>query len=530
MNLTNHSTLGNDIKSLFELYNKADKTKYPEEQVKRYPNISTKQFNLEHSNSLRIFTDDNPNGFPILTEINPQNFFAYNEDHQFFSWQDIFRIGEFFQLDAPMIIFLILKLEYEKYIHKLTLEGENSFSNQLAESANTKSAELKEILTSGQFLNKLIEQLSNHGFIGTAEYFKEIVSNICLEIFESRVIHFSVKSEEYKKYSDSFSKHFQEVDEGTESEKSEFWINRLKWIEKQNILVEIHQKIEDQEIVNRKIESTWYAIFGDEESEILSLVLKRDLLATQIELKEKNPEWSLEDVIEKSNEMQESSRLEYEDSISEIKNSINYKPEKDIQNYPGLQSRVSKSDNKLKELIKEICFLTHPDKLEEDPVYQKLTAEQKDALKTLLNETLEYNSKLKNQTDMFIAPRSERDLSKILEKVKSILSNAGLATDIKYEIPEMPMKFKIVWLKDELSTLDRMILTSKAKLRNLQNFEDIRRKKVILNNESLWDEVKMKLKGKIEALLNEIKKLDSKLTELFEDEENEACDEVQVVK
>ena len=170
-----------------------------------------------------------------------------------------------------------------------------------------------------------------------------------------------------------------------------------------------------------------------------------------------------------------------------------------------------------KRVLRELWRLLHPDKLEQNSAYAKLTEEQKKFLDNLGKQILAIKPSELGHPETFWESkhRSLESLQDALAKVKAILEAAGLDVDVGLIPRGESLVEQLEWYEKSIERLEREIDSIKAELKALAEDEDIRRKQSILAQPELHEKVKANLLERADKYREEADKLEAELASLF---------------
>lgn len=264
--------------------------------------------------------------------------------------------------------------------------------------------------------------------------------------------------------------------EGTDEEKETYLLMKNKWLHLQDELGNCLTLLEQRRLENANIRRAWMAEFGREYCTMQEQIKRLEGLQLKCDLLKADPGLSaeeLEDLVmqaEKSRQsFLEKIRLEVQFS-SIVKGCIRITA---VDN-----GEFQKFRKNYKKILRKIWLVMHPDQLQNNPVYRRLTELQKEFLHQLWNELMEIRPE-----ELGYAPEQvgyeHRDierLEEILETAEKILANAGIDTNAWFIIQGDTLDEQVQWLQKASERLEREIELVKIELRILLEDKGMREK------------------------------------------------------
>lgn len=169
-------------------------------------------------------------------------------------------------------------------------------------------------------------------------------------------------------------------------------------------------------------------------------------------------------------------------------------------------------------LRRDLCRLMHPDKLENDSNYNKLSDEEKQYLQELLiqaNEVKRFELGIPLGS-IGHAMRTPEGLRYSLNKVKSILNKYGINTHMTQVRQEDALEDKMEWLAQDLYFLEKDIALLQSQVQALVEDEEIMKQQQFLQlSQEQQQEYITEMKNETEKYQKKIRELEKKLDELL---------------
>lgn len=514
-------------------------------------------------NALRLLAEDGYDGKPVgsLSRRSAESFWYYNENHVFPPEDDLIRLGIFMHLDLYRIIALVLKGKWEEFfarevcgwranvgknlstvlerreeemqkaLSKFNPDTKDLFFRLLAH-ANTNLRELepRPAPDSGhllQPLNALVEEYMEKmvrggvGWLIEGHYTPEAFDTLVQRMLLDRMHWVATDSPELQHFKKRAVEEVVICFQGTNEERQEYWTLNLARNQLLMDLDDIFFRIESARLQNAKIHYKYLSIFGQYEVALREAKLRYFELDQKINLiqvggdpkeVDKQIEKLKEEFFKLKSEIFDSSIIKI---IEIMKN-----PPLGLEELFGRGRPITEEEKRAyisecKRILRKIWLLIHPDRLKNNPDYQRLTPEQKERLKKILNDT----QKVKPEEIVdgkYIESwyRSPEALQRILDEVQSILKNAGINVDPRTEIRGDTLRERLSWLKEDIRCLEGLLESARLELHHLITDEGIQQELAILENEGKHEEIKKEMERKTVELKERIKELEAELAAL----------------
>jgi len=176
-----------------------------------------------------------------------------------------------------------------------------------------------------------------------------------------------------------------------------------------------------------------------------------------------------------------------------------------------------------KSLLRKLRFKIHPDRLRNDPAYQKLTAAQKGELETMLKQALEISFSELGFPPGFAEHdmRSVRGLEEALARVNAILGNAGLDTRVEAQIQGRTLADQLEWLQRTIMSLERRLDEAKAELHALATDPETQRVRNVLACPEQHETIREAMAGEAGEYNAKADKLEEEIKPSFATKESE---------
>jgi len=493
----------------------AQKAQYPKKPKGK--RITHDMLGNDHPNSLRLLAEDGWDGKPVgsLSARSAKSYWDYNyTNHVFMPTGDIVRFSVFMHLDLYHSLALALKGDWEDFFaHEM---GWPSGGQKLRTVLRDEDAAQKAKNNFNPDTAVIFELFEAHGEIASqAGYDPKTFDTLVQEMILNDLHLLPNNSPELQAFIDRTIAQRELLKTGTPEQQEQFWINKCVWLELEDQLGEWLLRLEDRRLENANINGQWLAIFGETELELAQQRCRRELAELRLLLKEADPELDEEALEKQVAEEEEKRRKELENLMIDIITvptgfgiDVNGgKPIEDAEDYK----------RKCKAVLRELWRLLHPDKLEQNPAYAKLTEAQKAYLQDLGRCILEIKPEELGYPQNFWESkhRSLESLQEALAKAKAILALAGLDIDVRYVIEGETLVEQLEWLEKAIEHLEREIENVRAELKALMELEDIRGKQAVLACPEQHEKINAELLQRAEKYRKEAEELEAELATLF---------------
>lgn len=522
----------------------------------------------DHPNALQLLEELGYDGQPVgsLKQRSAESFWFYNDNHVFPPEDDLIRFGLFFHLDLYRLLALVLKGKWEAFYARELCEWKANVGRNLSD-VFEQEEEMKDALT--QFnpdTHELLSRLLSHGNVqpGSAEsplteavqqsgesletlgdqmvermresgirwlvearYGPEAFDTLVQRMLLDRIHWVATDSRELAHFSRKAVEEIVIWVTGTEEERQRYWMLNQARLQLLLDLDELYLQIERKQLENERVHYKYLNVFGEYEIALKEAMYRHYELEQKVLLKQVDPELS-------SDELDEQIRAkieEMEDQLDELKQQAAWAPvidkadDETLVYIPGIggvpigPEEKQEYLEKCKKLLRQIHLLVHPDRLQHDPVYAKLTPEQKDELDRIMKETSKIKARDLLRPSSFIESRyrSPDELQSILDRIKTILRNAGIDTEPDLEVPGETLPERLRWLEKDIERQERYLDSAKVELQALMTSDDIRQKQAILANEAQHEEIKNELQQKTDEYNEKADELQAELDKLMEE-------------
>lgn len=468
-------------------------------------------------NPLRLLEEDGWDGQPVgsLSPKSARYYWDLNTTHMFMPTRDIIRFGIFMHLNIYHTLALVLKVQWEDFFaHEMgwrTNSGKR-IGSILRDEAEAKKAKNNFNPDTAVIFNLFEEHKK---MASQAGYDSKEFDTLVQEMLLNNLHLVANKSPELQAFIDRTVEQRELLKEGTLEQQERFWIDKCACLELNEQLGDWLMMLSDRKLENANINQRWLAIFGDAEIELTEQRYRKHSLERRLLLKEAEPELSREELDENFAEEEEERRKKLEKlKVDAFLGKIIF--------VPPINGGVPIEDpeayrRECKRVLRELWRLLHPDKLEQNSAYAKLTEEQKKFLDNLGKQILAIKPSELGHPETFWESkhRSLESLQDALAKVKAILEAAGLDVDVGLIPRGESLVEQLEWYEKSIERLEREIDSIKAELKALAEDEDIRRKQSILAQPELHEKVKANLLERADKYREEADKLEAELASLF---------------
>jgi len=520
----------------------------------------------DHPRALRLLQEDGYDGQPVgsLTSRSAESFWTYMENHVFPPEDDLIRLGIFLHLDLYRLLALVLKGKWEEFFAREVCGWRANVGKDLAQVFQDEKA-MEEAMSRfnpdtsgllwkllyhanidfknkgkplfdekeaqapiGALVEKAMEMMRGEGirWLLHAGYTPESFDTLVQSMLLAKLNWVATDSPELEQFKRKAVEEVVIWNLGTAEEREEYWILKQTRLQLLMELDETLLMIESVRLKNARVDYEYLKIFGGLELECKEARLRCWELEQKIILKNLSPSATEEEVeqmlLEKKKELEnEVARLKEKVKVASSLDQV-----RDIFKVTtlllGSGKEISEKERaeylqKCKKLLREIFLKTHPDSLKNNPVYAKLTPKQKKELAEAFAKAQEIKETELSYSAEFIESqyRTLNTLQAILDQVNAILENAGIDIDIRLEIKGETLRERLAWLKEEIDRLEGMIQAAKVQLYALLEDEDIARKRSVLGDPTIHDQLKETLKAETKKHKKRAEELEAELKKLF---------------
>lgn len=507
---TEISLLGKDLTALNRLFNQGQRT---ELQDKLYPlppdarqRIGQSSWgNCEYTDQrgrtwkpLEIPDIVNAGKFIPVSDVSPDTgvtFFSYSAIHSFPSWRTLAFAACFFDLSIPTWALFHLKGCWEAWMGK-QVGFTNNVGSNLGELL-TDPMNLERSCHSGEFrldhdqLRSAMNILRRHHrssgpdmrFDDLADLLREMsLARLYLKpVFGSHVKDRDVGkrwdqsdwSPELWSFVERWDTRRKTIESGSDEEKQEFFSYRLQWIELSEAVTDLGYEIEVLRQKAWNIKNEWDRLFGPSYLAFLVATNRLHYAETRLSLIELEgddlltPE-RLEEMIRKIEEADETlgeierytRDVQLADSLEKDESGTGAANPDDIVEY----------ERKVREVIREILFLSHEDRWNQQKNFEKLLQKQKDEIKEYFERAVE----IKNNDVGYQRGQVGWDhpsyafLCRVRDRILDIFSTAGVEIDLSLVLPGFEkIADQIFWFEREIPILESEKVSAQVKLDEL---------------------------------------------------------------
>lgn len=428
-------------------------------------------------------------------------------------------MGIFFCLDFYTLLHWILKADFEEFL----IKGDEDFKVNAGESVLViieKYNQNEELLFQSKLkefqknLDKrtLYQLFEDHWQLASTEVlnFKNF-SAVIDDFFKEDLIYYENHSEKITNFANYQKEIIRESQFGSNDDQETLWRYRGIWQTLMEDLDTTYIDIENTRLKNADVEQNYLKKFGaliieltEQENEIklnnerLSVVLRSPKYQTNQEI-----EKQVFETLEKLKQDLVDLKLK---EASAKRNSL--MDEWKSQGIPVSPEQLAKEKEQCKKEISEIRKMIYPDLLKHDPVYAKLSKEQKEELENILIEALKIDNSELGYPPNFVNHdmRSLEGLRNVRRRIEGILHGKNIHVDLRHEIQGDTIFEKIAWLENEIVILKNRLNAAKGQLTAMLTDVGIQSKLALLNNQDKQEVFIEKMEKKIASLNEELKK------------------------
>lgn len=312
--------------------------------------------------------------------------------------------------------------------------------------------------------------------------------------------------------------------DSTAVQREDFWRKRCRWGQAQEMLDDLHMQIEQRRLKNAETKRQYLALFGATEVELQEAMVRWWELKLWKDLKEANPSLTEEELTELAIEAE--NRHGKRRELEKLRDAAMLAPILTHEGASGTHmdvDQVREYRAQTKSLLRKLRFKIHPDRLRNDPAYQKLTAAQKGELETMLKQALEISFSELGFPPGFAEHdmRSVRGLEEALARVNAILGNAGLDTRVEAQIQGRTLADQLEWLQRTIMSLERRLDEAKAELHALATDPETQRVRNVLACPEQHETIREAMAGEAGEYNAKADKLEEEIKPSFATKESE---------
>ncbi len=524
--------LGDDLDLIIEGYEtNANLSDYQRQQWYRDGKkkaVTHEMFGIDRDNALRL---DNGELVGSFAANSARRFWDYGEGHVFPPMEDIIRFGIFMHLDWYRILALALKNEWEHYFaHEVKSWRANKGDRLIDVIFDADEQEIRNARRSfnpdGEQIFKLLlsfalsSSLEQETIDESLSFPKHISIDSFLMIVQEMILggyyRGAHNSPELNLFISQKQQEHRMLTLGTPEQQREFELEKSRWIQMKGEIEDLYFHIESQRLRNAHTKREWLSIFGNEEVTLMEAIIRYEAIDSRYNLKRANPDWTRSD-IEQQVAHEEVSRGR---ELRDLRTDAAIAPHL-IRNFEGGtgggNEELTAYVQQCKYVLRTIRKLSHPDQLEHNPAYRKLTETQKEKLTTMLLTSLEIRPEELGWPEGYVLHdmRSLDGLNNVLSRVKAILGNPGVDIDESLQIQGETIPDKLEWLITENTFLDEEIDSAKAELQALAEDDETRKRRSILDFPENHDTIINDFRKRTDDYLRKAERLETDFETLF---------------
>ncbi|MFH2057642.1 MAG: hypothetical protein ABIJ59_01935 [Pseudomonadota bacterium] len=269
---------------------------------------------------------------------------------------------------------------------------------------------------------------------------------------------------------------------GHSKEKKEaFWIKKNTWLQLQETLSENLLLLERRRLENANITQKWMIIFGKEYLELQRQNQRYSMLKLKFELLEAYSGLSRQELEQKVREI----KIKMKNRLKELHFQVLIAPH--LCKFGGSGnydfSKISDFRTEQKKILRDLWLLIHPDQLQNNDGYEKLTDSQKKQLEDLWHRTMKIRPEEIgfDENQIGFEYRSLSVLTDLLASAKVILENAGIDTNVDYIIQGDTIDEQLEWIQHSNQRLEIEIESVLAELKVLLEDKEILERAALLS-------------------------------------------------
>lgn len=449
----------------------------------------------------------------------------YGLTHVFPRAEDLIRIAAAGELDVCRTVALVLKGEWE-LVYGSQCQGwrpDNDLglhlADVLADASEKMVQEAKKLFPPDPrdiFMG--LQSVEGHNFLAgfTEKAFASLISEIVIHNLHRR----SIFSPEMETFFTEFKREREIAFLSPEEKQEMYWKAKCDFIEKQDKLGELLIDIENHRLELENINFQWLPVFGKEHLIREEHFLRVRSVKEKIKLKKDAPSLTRKKLETKCLEKFSDSRrkMQNDEMLVALAGFRTLPPKTEIM---AKGEDLDRMKEQCKRIANRIWFLTHPDHLKNNAVYEQLTEKQKAYL-----EELPYRfSQIKiselgcDSNQVGWNRRSSEALLAVLHKVEKILGNAGIDLDVDLIIEGDSLEERVIQLEREIKRLDKGITEANTRMMMLMDDPVTKAKAIDLACPENWDTMKEDILREAAKLDEEADWLEQYLDSLFKREE-----------
>lgn len=487
--------------------------------IRRNGGFTPVLFSDEAKHAMRLLAADGWDESPVGSRNAEQTrrFWDYEHEHEFPPTRDLVRFGIFMHWPLLRILALTLKGQWEE---------------QLASSAGYPSGHdhsLRETLSNIAFLEEhrrgfqpdhalIYERLEEHHNIASSVgHNEQNIADVIRELVLNRLHLLANESRELAAFMVHIEAERLQVNDGTTDEQSTFWTLKAERFALYEQLGGHLLELDNQKLENEQVRVRWLAVFGDAFLPLEQQYLRLTLLAKQLDLKTILPHLSREEL-----EREARVRLIHgQERLSRLERDIALASHARLPASGGVvdERELGIQRDQNKRILRKIWLLLHPDILQQNPSYAKLTDDQKQFLVHLQRQLTQFQpSELGfDPSQVGFDHKSGEYLQAKLEQVQRTLNNAGVDLNVELEVRGETLAAKLAWLRADIERLKRGIQEAEEALLEALSDADVRERRCQLGCPEQFQAIKKTICERAEQYRREADELEGTLAALFEE-------------
>ncbi len=460
-----------------------------------------------------------------------------NDGHIFVPLKDMVRICFFFHCDLFETFRLCLKNEWERYLakkrgYKLNLgtpfsefiPGEEPIDNDFTEFKPDITAIVDQITYLYQMgckTGKDSENILSDSLKPEIYDDKKILNNLAREFVLLRLMIEDKKSLAIKKFKKNKIEEIRENQKSGKKKQHTFLKKKTQWLDLQEEHGQILYDIEILSLNQAHTKKRYLDLFGREYIALQELIFKITNLKRRILYKEQKQELTEKEIKALVDQSEAAAKKDIDDlkywassptlytantaGLSDIDSS-------DLSEWTGMEY-----DLKIRQLLKDLEKMLHPDLMQHHKNYKNLTKEHFEALKILWDKimTIRANDCIYPEMSMGSLHMIVAKLEHIRTEAKTILDSLGIPGSSGYIITGKTIDERISWLEQHISLYEDKVQQSRENLYAISQNQQIRDMKAVLNAKGSHESYLENLRNEIQKAEHEKSTLESKWESLW---------------
>ena len=498
----NYSTLGRELSAIISDYRELNHNQHKKVEL----------CSCDPEKGLQV------EGSPIFANTSEEAkfFWEYGTCHLFPSPEELVALATSCQKSMVYICGLVLKGAWEKHVADLRhWQHDNSLNvrlDKLLEKVyHPDKRKVHEAFSPDT--DALYHLLIKYGFsVSPIMPYREAFSMLIHEMLLNRLYLDSIEGPTFYLFVDRKEAEMEAYQAATPANVKKFHAEKYNWLNHKSRLGEYLLRLENNRIANEHLKIRWLAEFGKEfmkmEEEFENIALYEQMRKLKLAEPDLIPEHLQEMAAEQLRESE--NRLEDLETGMSMGLLLEFASGVDEEE----QARVKKG---CEELLRKISLLTHPDRLEHNPQYLKMTEGQK----RYVNEMFLRSREIKKSDSVLSVSKvcwSEKNLLKLksmLYKIEEIYASAGIDSNVDMMIKGETLAEKIAFLKQENQLLAKQVAENKSLLVKCFNDREAMEKHRQLGCPEFYDLIKETMLNQAEKYRHETSLIQDDLRSLF---------------